>query len=321
MKSKTAFLIKIIITLIAASSLFISYWLNSNTSNLQEATHTFSPLNQNRIISLAPSITETLFALDLIDQVVGVTRFCKYPAEATSITNVGGYSDPSFETMISLKPTLIISLSEHNKVRQQLAPFKIHTLTLNNRSIEGIINSIQAVGKATQKEGTATKLTGNLRREINKITNITDKLNKPSVLITVGRQLDSKQISEIVIAGHDGFYSEMITMAGGANAYKGDIAFPTLSGEGIINLNPDIIIDIIPNPEHEQLDKSAITQQWKTSYDISATRSGRIHVLDDNYMVIPGPRFIKIIRRLVKIFHPNIEFKDPSIINSPTETQ
>ncbi len=321
MKSKSSYLLKSVITLIVISSIFISYWLNSNESNQQQAAHIATNQNQNRIISLAPSITETLFALDLINQVVGVTRFCKYPPAATSITNVGGYSDPSFETMVSLKPTLILSLSGHNKVRQQLAPFNIHTLTLDNRSIEGIIKSIQTIGKATQKEEIATQLTNNLRREITTITSTTDKLNNPSVLITVGRQLDSKQISEIIVAGHDGFYSEMISIAGGKNAYKGDIAFPTLSGEGIINLNPDIIIDIIPNPDHEQLDKSAITQQWKASYDISATRSGRIHVLDDNYMVIPGPRFIKIIRQLVKIFHPSMEFKGSSIINSPPESQ
>ena len=320
MRIKLSHVIKTSIALIVISSLLISYWLNSNNSHQQKTTRT-QPPSQTRIISLAPSITETLYALDLINNVVGVTRFCKYPPEATNITSVGGYSDPSFETMVSLKPTLIISLSEHKKVRQQLAPFQIQTLTLNNRSIEGIINSIQTIGKATKKEDQAAQLTKNLRAEIKVITKETSALYKPSVLITVGRQLDSKKISEIVIAGHDGFYSEMIAIAGGENAYKGEIAFPTLSGEGIININPDIIIDIIPNPDQKQLDKLAITQQWKTSYDISATRNNRIHVLDDNYMVIPGPRFIKIIRRLVKIFHPSIEFKDPSIINSTIETQ
>jgi len=319
MKIKHSHLVKTIIAFFILSSLFISYWLNSTPSNKQQIEQATAQPNQSRIISLAPSITETLFSLDLIDQVVGVTRFCKYPPAATSITNVGGYSDPSFETMVALKPTLIISLNEHKKVRQQLSPFNIKTLTLNNRSIEGIINSIETVGRATGKTNTAKVLVKNIRAEINKIDKSTNILNKPSVLITVGRQLDSKKISEIVIAGHDGFYSEMITIAGGKNAYKGDIAFPTLSGEGIINLNPDIIIDIIPNPDHAQLDKTAITQQWKKSYDISATRNNRIHVLDDNYMVIPGPRFIKIIRQLVKIFHPNIELKEASIINSPSD--
>jgi iron complex transport system substrate-binding protein len=311
MKNNHPRLAKAVITLIILSALFMLYRLSPSTTNKQESQQetkqTIEKTNQNRIISLAPSITETLYSLGLIDDVVGVTRFCKYPPSATSITNVGGYSDPSFETMVALQPTLIISLNSHKKVRKQLAPFKIQTITLNNRSIEGIINSIQTIGRVTNKNNTASTLINSLRTEIKEIDEQTKKLNKPSVLITVGRQLDSKQISEIIIAGHDGFYSEMITIAGGKNAYTGDIAFPTLSGEGIISLNPDIIIDIIPNPENTALNKVVIINQWKISYDISATKNNRIHVLDDNYMVIPGPRFIKIIRQLVKIFHPNIE--------------
>lgn len=299
---------KIAIAAIILSSFWASHWLSSKSTNPKSSDQP-SKITQ-RIISLAPSITETLFALGLGDQVVGVTRFCQYPAAVSTITKVGGYSDPSYETIVALQPSLIVSLAEHEKTRRQLAPFGINNITLNNRSIEGIIDSIETVGAATNKTQNARRLTKSLREEIKLITEKTSQLRRPRVLITVGRQPEDKQINDIFVAGNDGFYSQMITIAGGQNAYKGDMAFPTLSGEGIINLNPDIIIDIIPNLKEQSITELSVLKQWKESYDISATRNNRVHVLTDNYMVIPGPRFIQIIRQLLRIIHPDIPLND-----------
>ncbi len=299
---------KIAIAAIILGSFWISDWLNSQ-SNTPKPSDQLPQITQ-RIISLAPSITEILFALGLGDQVVGVTRFCQYPTAVSSITKVGGYSDPSYETIVALQPTLIVSLTEHEKARRQLAPFNINNITLNNSSIEGIIDSIETVGAATNRLQNAQRLAKSLREEIKQITEKTSQLRRPRILITVGRQPEDKQISDIFVAGNDEFYSQMITIAGGQNAYQGDMAFPTLSGEGIINLNPDIIIDIIPNLNEQSITQLSILNQWKESYDISATRNNQVHVLTDNYMVIPGPRFIQIIRQLLRIIHPNISLND-----------
>ncbi len=299
---------KIAIAAIILGSFWISDWLNSK-SNTPKPSDQLPQITQ-RIISLAPSITEILFALGLGDQVVGVTRFCQYPTAVSTITKVGGYSDPSYETIVALQPTLIVSLTEHEKARRQLAPFNINNITLNNSSIEGIIDSIETVGAATNRLQNAQRLAKSLREEIKQITEKTSQLRRPRILITVGRQPEDKQISDIFVAGNDEFYSQMITIAGGQNAYQGDMAFPTLSGEGIINLNPDIIIDIIPNLNEQSITQLSILNQWKESYDISATRNNQVHVLTDNYMVIPGPRFIQIIRQLLRIIHPNISLND-----------
>ena len=116
-----------------------------------------------RIISLAPSLTEILYALDLGDRVVGVTRYCDYPEGALAKTKVGGLMDPNYEAMVALKPDLVILMTSHRDAKRELAKMGIATLTVPHQTIADIHESIQTIGKAcgaSQKAAELAKAAG-----------------------------------------------------------------------------------------------------------------------------------------------------------------
>ncbi len=107
----------------------------------------------DRVVSLAPSITETLFALGLGDNIVGVTKYCEYPEAARHKPKVGGYLDPSVEAIVSLRPTLVMLLEEHAAVKPKLVDLGISTLALENHSLSEIDESIDRIANTTTFNG------------------------------------------------------------------------------------------------------------------------------------------------------------------------
>ncbi|MBR5626732.1 MAG: ABC transporter substrate-binding protein [Thermoguttaceae bacterium] len=116
--------------------------------NINQANTTRHPSNEipQRIISTVPSITETLFALDLQNRLVGVSDFCHYPPEADKIRKVGGYFDPNLEAMLELEPDLVLILKENQDLRRRLESLGINVLTVDHSSITGILESFEQIG-------------------------------------------------------------------------------------------------------------------------------------------------------------------------------
>ncbi len=262
-----------------------------------------------RIISLAPSITETLFKLGLADRVVGVTDYCDFPPEAQAKTRIGGYYDPNYEAIIALRPDIVIMLPEHQEPKQYLSRFGLNLLIVDHKSIPAILSSITAIGNACGAEQKAAFIVHDLRERMESIKLKTDGLNRPKVMITVGRNMGSGSLKDIYISGRDGFYDKMITLAGGVNAYTGNVTFPVVSGEGIIRMNPEVIIDIIPDLEQKGWDKAMITKEWKTIFQVDAIKNNRVYIFGEDYVAVPGPRFILIMEQMAKVIHPEADWQ------------
>jgi iron complex transport system substrate-binding protein len=264
-----------------------------------------------RIISMAPSITETLFALGLGDRVVGVTRYCDYPPEAKEKTKIGGYVDPNYEAMISIKPDLVIMLEEHKETRKFMEEQGIDVLVVNNKDVAGIMDSIEKIGVTCGTEARAKKMVSEINSTIETIKKKTEGLERPRVLVSVGRNFESKGLEDVYIAGKNGFYDEMVDMAGGVNAYTSEnIKYPQVSSEGIIMMDPQVIVDIITEFDEKNISEKEIVKQWQSLPDVSAVKNDRIHVMDRDYAVIPGPRFINILEDFAEIIHPEPDWKD-----------
>jgi len=254
-----------------------------------------------RIVSLAPSITEMLFALGLGDRIVGVTEYCDYPKEALNITKIGGYYNPNYEAVVALKPDLIVMLPGHKKPKKYLTGFGFNTLVVKNESIPGILESILDIGGICDKEDKAVKIVGDIKKRLSKIKSETKNLQHPTVMISVGRNMGSGNLQGVYIACNDGFYSSMVTLAGGINACKGGIArFPSISKEGIIRLNPEIIIDMIPDLKKNGWKEKNVLKEWETLSSVSAVKNKSVHVFGEGYAVIPGPRFVLIVEDMAK---------------------
>ncbi|MGA2505920.1 MAG: helical backbone metal receptor [Chitinispirillaceae bacterium] len=261
-----------------------------------------------RIVSLAPSVTEILFDLGLGGRVIGVTRYCSYPPEATHKTIVGGYYDPNYEEIVRLQPDLVIMLTAHTAAREHLRMLGIHTLAVDHTGIAGIMGSITTIGNACGAGQAANRLVNDIAARMARIRNLTTGLARPRVMISVDRNAD--MFTECYIAGKNTFYDEMISLAGGVNAYTGAAAaYPVVSIEGMYQLNPRIIIDLLPGRAGKKQSRDSILAQWNSVATIEAVRNRRVYVFEQDYSVIPGPRFIDVLEAMTRAVHPELEWK------------
>ena len=263
-----------------------------------------------RIISMSPGVTETLFALGLGDNVVGITRYCVYPPETEEIIKIGGFYDPSYETIVSLKPDLVILLTSHKTIQKNLEKLGLKVLIVKNNTIDDILDSITAIGNFCGAEKKASEMLENIKKRIRVIKSITSDLPKPKVMLSVDRNAGTQLFSEVYVAGKNIFYDRLITLAGGKNVCSTrNIRYPILSGEGIIRLNPDVIIDIVPDYKEKGLKLKNIIDEWNRFSSVEAVKNKRVYVFGDHYTAIPGPRFILTLETLAKTIHPEVQWK------------
>lgn len=264
-----------------------------------------------RVVSMSPSVTEILFSLGLGDRVVGVTEFCDYPPEAASRPRIGGYFNPNYEAIVALEPDLVILLEEHAEPRRALSAFDIAILVVSHKEIRGILDSINAIGRTCSVPHKAEIMVSTLEQRIETIEKATRDLDRPSVLVSVGRPLGTGEIREVYVAGQEGFYECMIDWAGGKNVYQGQmVRYPLVSAEGILTMNPQIIIDISAETETMDLDESVILKEWDSVSDVDAVKNGRVHILGEDYVGIPGPRFVLTLERIAEVIHPEIKWDE-----------
>jgi iron complex transport system substrate-binding protein len=268
----------------------------------------FPSKSYSRIISLAPSTTEMLFALGLGDKVIGVSEFCNWPPQAKEIPKVGGLLNPNYEAIVAAKPDLVIAFDDMAEAETKFAALGIETLVVKHDSLDEILDSILTIGRRCGKAEQADRIVKEIREKIQLIQSRIPNTNKPKVLIGLGHEYSQDPAAKprnIYIAGDDGFYSEMIKLAGGQNAYGGKLPFPTIGAESVISMNPQIIIDIAPVAT-KQTESRITIQQWKNFSQIDAAKNDRIYVFTEDYTAIPGPRFILTLEKIARIINPQL---------------
>lgn len=250
-----------------------------------------------RIISLSPSITEVVFELGLGKKLVGVTRYCRYPAEAQTITKVGGFYDMSLENILSLKPTHVFGLRENAEIRESLRKFGVPIEEMDHTTIAGIKKSIATIGEVCGvQELAGTKLAELDARESALRAR---RAGKPSyrTLVVVGRMHEGESLSGIYISGKDGFYTGVIELVGMQNVNTDPtVAVPMLSAEGFMTLAPEAIVEIV-NVDDPAL-KGSPSSVWNRYPNVPAVKSSRIFTLSDDFASIPGPRYIVLAEKL-----------------------
>ncbi|MBN2383404.1 ABC transporter substrate-binding protein [bacterium] len=261
-----------------------------------------------RIVSLAPSLTETVFALNMGHKLVGITRFCNYPPETASIPKVGGYYDPNYEAIVRAKPDLVLLLIEQTEVRQNLEKMKIRCVVLDHQHIAGIIESIPIIGRACGVLEQAQAMVANIQDRLDLIATKVKDLPKPTCLFIVDRDRSLKGIQDVYVSCLGSFYDEIITLAGGTNACLSDtIAYPKVSAEGILQMNPALIIEMVG--EDVQLPATDVLEsQWASIGQVAAVRNNQVFYFTQDYAVIPGPRFVSVVEDCAKLFHPELEW-------------
>ena len=253
-----------------------------------------------RIVSLAPSSTEILFALGLGDKVVGVDDYSDYPAEAAKIAKVGGYDKPSLEKIIALKPDLVLADSIHEEEVKKLEELEVPVAVVSPKDLEGVLNSVRWVGIVTGVRDQAAELEAELALRIRlvdeKVSAIPEE-ERPWVYYEVFSD-------PIMTAGPNTLSSELIVRAGGRNiAYDAATDYPEFSPEAIVSRNPDVIIfPEVHGTESVQAETICNRPGWGT---IKAIQNGRLYSIDANIISRSGPRVVEALERLLQFFHPD----------------
>ncbi|MDR2366562.1 MAG: helical backbone metal receptor [Deltaproteobacteria bacterium] len=259
------------------------------------------PADPKRIVSLAPSVTETLFALGQGPKVVGVTGYCEYPPEALALPKVAGFSDVNLEAVLRTRPDLIVLPVDKTANRRDLGRLGLTTMTLDTRSLTGYMASLLSFGEATSSLPLAGKVVSNLENSIREAEGRALGRPRPRVLFSVMHSYQGfGYITEITAVGRDGFFSDMLELAGGRNVYEGPLSFPKLSREAILTLDPDVIVDLIQGSEQSDLAMA----DWRGLGRIKAVETGRVYLFSDKSDTVPGPRIYKTIDKLSAALFP-----------------
>jgi iron complex transport system substrate-binding protein len=253
-----------------------------------------SPIIPERIISLAPSITETLFTLGLGDRVIGVTSYCTFPPEVKKIEKVGGYSDANIEKIVSLHPDLVILTREHINQKESLERFNIKTLIVDHSDCSKLCSSFVKIGKVCGVSASADSIVDLFRTAISSGRDFKNKM-KPKVLLCIGRDSPgSGTVKNVFSISKGTLYNQIIEAAGGVNAFSDSFPlYPSLSYEGILALQPDIIIDAAATMG--DFDCNKLASDWMTLDRLTAVKHQSVFCVQNDYATVPGPRILLLI--------------------------
>ena len=256
-------------------------------------------ITPQRIISLTPSITEILFALDLGCRVCGVTDSCDYPAEVADRPNVACWFDPDLAKLIDLKPDLVLGFqTAHDKLKPKIESQGIPVLLVNPTTVDGAFADIARIGQVLGAHEKSENLVADLRTRLSALDARVKDIASPSKL-TVCRILDMED-GRFYVAGPLSFQYDIITQAGGLNVTCAtDEAYPNITLNQLREWDPQVIFncgfDLITNPA---LSKK---HDWQA---LKAVQSGRVFSFDCSLTCRTGPRIVAMVELLFKILYP-----------------
>jgi iron complex transport system substrate-binding protein len=251
----------------------------------------------SRIVSLAPSITEMLFAMEAGEQLVGVTDFCDYPPEVLQKPKVG-YSNPNLETLVALHPDLVVAPSDFLKpdVVVKLEQLKIPVFILADQSIERIFAHIQTLGRIVGRSPKADAVAMQLRQQVAAIQQRIQGIAPVRMLYVLNSQ-------PLITVGPGSFIDQLIGMAGGINvAAKSATPYPRLSMESVLQEDPEVLVFPVGKAEGISESEQQAWRQWST---MTAVKQGRLHQISADWLNRPGPRIGKGLESLAEILHPD----------------
>ncbi len=247
-----------------------------------------------RVVSMASSATEILYAIGCSENIVGVDKYSDYPPDVKNKTVIGSSYSPNLEAIVGLEPDLLIAWWY---ARDNLLPIedKVTVMYINPQSVEDVLQLIRQIGLIMNKVEEAEKLVKEMQSRIENITQITENLNK-SQRPLVYYELSKKGRT----VGQGTFTNELIYMAGGINiAADEPFRYPDLTDEYIIARNPDVIVVVSYGASVEEI-KSR--EGWQ---NINAIKNDRVYSID-RHLVTASPRLVDGLEQLAKWFHPEL---------------
>jgi iron complex transport system substrate-binding protein len=256
----------------------------------------------DRIVSLAPNLTEILFALGLEKEIVRVTLFSDYPPAALTKPKVGTFWQPNIEAIIAAKPNLIVTLAfeQQKNLAERLKRINYNCVTVNIEKVNDLFEAIEIIGTATSKQSKANELVINIKEKLDKLSALVSTERKVRVLWVVQRE-------PLRVAGQNTFINEMIELAGGENAISSTLhKYPPIGAEQVIACGADVIIE--PSMQQDDLiaQQNKALQYWSRFENIPAVANKRIYTIDGDVVSRLSPRLYDGIEIIAECLRPEL---------------
>ena len=254
-----------------------------------------------RVVSLAPNLTEIIFAIGAGERVVGVTTYDDYPEEVKELPKVGGFIDPSLEAILAQKPDLVVCTPNpggRNRM-DALSRMGVPVLVLPSYGMEDIFTVIRALGELFEKQESAEKLIDGMQARIAKVAELVKGARRPKVLLVYGHR-------PIMAAGPGSFGDSMLKLAGGDNVLKDSrMRYPNVPMEEVIRLMPEVIVDASSSGTGAEMTKEEVEKVWGRWKVLPAVKNRRVHIFNSALWFRPGPRVAQGLVKLFSILHPD----------------
>lgn len=255
------------------------------------------PENPERLISLAPNITEILFALGAGERVVGVTEFSNYPIDTILIPKIGTYIKPNLERIVEIGPDLVIATADGDKEPQvrKLDSLGIPVYVVNPENMGEIIETIRVIGELIGNEDEASILIGEMEGRIEEITRKVSGRGRVKVLMELG-------FEPLITISSNTFQDDIINLAGGINIAAGEkVRYPRFGVEDVIARAPEVIV--IPAMGTGE-DRQMMIDRWMRWEIIPAVKDKRVFLIDPDIINRPSYRIVEGLEALARLLHP-----------------
>jgi cobalamin transport system substrate-binding protein len=256
-----------------------------------------------KVVSLAPSVTETLFALGFGDRLVGVTTYCDYPVEAQRLPKIGGFMNPSLEVIVAKKPDVVIGVNTATDPAKakEMERLGLRVTLISVASLNDILTGIKSIARLMGSPQTGEKLVVKIDANIQAIKKRVAAAPRRRVLLAVG-------IRPLVVVGGRNFIDELITLAGGENI-AGNATQPWLNlpEEYVVAKAPQVIIEAGMGSEQQQSGK-----RWADLKSVPAVTNGRVYSYPSDKILRPGPRVGDALTELAGLIHPECFTNPPN---------
>ncbi len=252
-----------------------------------------SPTPQ-RVLAIAPSITEILFALGLGDRVVAVGDYAQWPPQVFSKPRIGGLFDIHLEKIVELDPDLVIVLPGEERLASQMRGLGVDVLVVQHESLADVETSMRTIAGRMDVEAAGEDLAAAFRRDLTP-----DPLpSAPTVMLTITR--DAGNLGEVLVAGPDTFYDELLQNLGVVNAFAGSqLRYPQISAEGVVRQQPHAIIELQPKTL-SRMGERRLLLDWEQLPHLPAVGQGCLRVIAGDHVLLPGPRATRLYSELRK---------------------
>jgi iron complex transport system substrate-binding protein len=247
-----------------------------------------------RVVSLAPNVTEMLFAIGAGPRVVGVTQFCDYPVEAKKKPRIGNFSNPDLEAVVAVRPDLVVAA--HGNSLDAIAALRrlgLAVFVTNPRDTVGVIGNLESLGRLTGQDAAAKRLTGGLRSRLARVETRLAGRSRLRTLVVIWPD-------PMTVVGGLSYINDAIRRAGGVNAAGGlREAYPKVDPERLITLQPDALI--LPGGGHSRI--AALAERPGVE-GTPAGREQRIYSVTADWLLRAGPRLVAGIEEMARRLHP-----------------